>query len=113
MSEPRYTFEHGSYYFMGGDRVVLMADQVAIGFSREDDGLTIVHKHGSPNQIQAWLAEAKRRLIEGGDPKLAESFCMVTFPRAYDVEKINRCLSTTGYLGSLLEVEAGELSGAD
>lgn len=89
-----YTVEYGSYYLRreNGD-VALMTDQVAVAYDVDSYAMM---KHGSPDQVLAWHRENAPKLRH-----IAE-LAVVTFPRGFDVEELNRVLSTSNYLGYLL-----------
>lgn len=89
-----YTVEYGSYYLRreNGD-ARLITDQVAMAFDTESFCML---KHGSPEQVLAWHRENAPKL------RPTTEVAVVTFPRGFDVEVINRILSTSGYLRFVL-----------
>lgn len=96
----RWSFEHGSYYLYGpsGD-IRWMTDQVAIGYDVTSDG-PVIMKHGPPDMVTQWAEQAAARYREAGfEPEVA----VLTLPRGFPAEEINRCIDTAGYLATVLE----------
>jgi hypothetical protein len=108
-----YEKKHGSYY-LRADRysavILLMTDQVAFSYSKQDSGESVMLKHGAPDTVNAWAANARKKYIESGWPEMAQSIEVVILPATFEVEEINRCLDTTCYLGRLLKlIEEGRI----
>lgn len=96
---PRWTHEFGSYYLRGptGD-IRWMTDQVALGYDVTSEG-PVLMKHGPPEMVAEWAKRAAAAYREAGiEPEVA----MLTLPRGFPVDEINRCVSTAGYVGELI-----------
>ena len=108
-----YTLEHGSYYWWPPRDPLshtkleptprVMVDRVTIGYTMSKDGSVVVHKHGEKHHVETWASRSRKQYIEAGFPQVAEEVFVLTFPPRYDVDKINRCLDTVGYLGMLID----------
>lgn len=87
--------------------VAFATNQVAIGYTTFG-GEILFNKHGIPENVNAWAEKTRKKYLESGLSDWAEEIKVVVFPEGYDLEKINRILSTTGYLGILLREEGIE-----
>jgi len=96
-----YSLEFGSYYLKDEHgNVLYMCDQVAFVY---DQKLGCLLKHGSPEDMMKWWREGKKKAAG-----LFEDIRVMALPRGFDVEEINRCLTTTGYVGLLARRLGGE-----
>jgi hypothetical protein len=101
MSDFNYKLNCGQYVLHKGDAPIgPVMDEVAIAFDRENGTL---HKHGSLENVQAWVTKAQQRLREsaaGGLGGFAEQMAndLVIISGKFPVEELNCCLSTTGYV---------------
>jgi hypothetical protein len=101
MSDYQYKLNCGQYVLHNGDTPIgAVMDEVAIAFDRENGTL---HKHGSFENVQAWVTKSQQRLREsaaGGLGDLAEQMAndLAIISGKFPVEELNRCLSTTGYV---------------
>jgi hypothetical protein len=101
-----YKVEYGSYYYVQGTRksflnesgetIILMTDQVAFLFDRETGA---IYKHGSVDTVEKAWSKFRTSRATG----LVANMQKVVFPRGFDPEELNRCLSTSGYILRLLE----------
>jgi hypothetical protein len=101
-----YTLNAGQYVLMHGDSPVgRLLEEVSIALDKVDGTL---HKHGSPESVQRWHAQAQQKLRAGGAFELADSLVVLT--GRFPLEELNRCLSNIGYAGQLyLKAASGEL----
>lgn len=97
----RYSLERGSYYLKDERGNILhMCDQVALAYDRE---LGCLIKHGSPEDVKKWWREGREKAA-----RLFEDIVIVTLPCGFDVEEVNRCITTSGYVGLLAKRLGGE-----
>lgn len=87
-----------------------------IAFAYQDDFAFSPHcvllKQGSPEVVQEWAEAARKTLVDYGAPAIACSIKTIVFPKDFDLEVINRCLSTTGYLDLVVDELNNNLTGA-
>lgn len=104
VSELFYRLEHGSYYLgrLGSDNVVLMADRIALAYSLVDGGAVLM-KHGEPGSVTKWFRDSCLRYRAVGMDQAANDLGCIVLPSGFSVDEINRCLSTSGYIGRLIE----------
>lgn len=92
-----YQLNAGQYVLMQGDTPVgSLLDEVALALDRESGTL---HKHGSAESVSAWLTQARAKFQAVGYRDLANNLVMVC--GKFPLDELNRCLSTTGYVGVL------------
>jgi hypothetical protein len=91
----------GTYYLMEGKRIIHGCDEIAIAFTKEQDGTYILHKHGLPQLVKNWIDLTKQSFKESGFDNIASSFYMIK--GKFPVEDINRILDTTGWIKFFLE----------
>jgi hypothetical protein len=101
-TEPNYRM-NGEHYvlFRGETPVGAPLLEVALAIDTEDGTL---HKHGSPERVASWAQEARARLRERGGP-VGEEWAskIVVATGRFPVEDINRCITTSGYAGTLYQ----------
>jgi hypothetical protein len=116
---PRYEKKFGSYYLMGSPpsalgngRIITMTDIVAIAFDISvSDGSALLLKHGSPTNVEKYVQEYRKRLLNDGDDfsrDLAAAIRSITLSPDFDVEEINHCLHISGYLTVMLRKHCPE-----
>lgn len=98
----QYQLKKGNYHLYdlstpaskatGEHKLRLMTDTVAIAFDRSTGAL---HEHGSPQRIQSWANNTRRRLRAAGAWDSAEDLVVVSGP--LPVDEINKCLAIKGY----------------
>ena len=98
----QYELKKGNYHLYdlstpaskvtGEHKLRLMTDTVAIAFDRSTGTL---HEHGSPQRIQSWATNTRRRLRAAGAWDSAEDLVVVSGP--LPVDEINKCLAIKGY----------------
>jgi hypothetical protein len=94
-----YRLEYGSFYLYENYdadpyRMVLMTDEVAMAY---DPDTYTMFKHGTPEHVREYVETAKKSGI---------IMNIITFSKEYPVEKINKVLSTSGYLRYILNEPA-------
>lgn len=110
-----YEERFGSFYLIeevdpyplvpDGKRMLSMVDQIAVAFDISMGTTPILVKHGSPEQVDAWVREARAKYVALGTAfanEMARGIRMVVFPKDFSLDEINLVLSTSGYLGILL-----------
>lgn len=94
-----WTYEYGSYYLRSGNSIVIMTDEIAVCFDKDN---FVVHKVGNPDDVNRWMVDAQKRVRDYW-PEMAEAFVMMTLPKGFDVEEINRLRNNAQYLPILLK----------
>jgi len=92
----------GSVYLLKDEngRTIYGCDEIAIGYS--DDGHdAILHKHGSKELVEKWAIQTRNAYLKHGIEDLAME--IKVFSGIIPVDKLNRILDTTGYLGIYLK----------
>ena len=96
-----------TYYLEGGQPVLLKGglpytkprDSVGFAFDDSDKDKIILHKHGDPDVVRAWVAESKTKLLASGDPVstgLANDIKFIeisAFPRGFPVMLVNEAIA--------------------
>lgn len=103
-----YELRNGSYYLLGDEinrltndhEILSMSDEVAICFSM-DNGMTCLHKHGSPEKVNKWYEETRKKYIAHGLRHEADSLLIIS--GKFPVEELNKMLDITGYIGSFVK----------
>lgn len=92
-----YQLNAGQYVLMNGaEPVGPLLDEVALALDKDSGTL---HKHGNPESVSAWVAQARAKFKAIGYGDLANNLVMVS--GKVPLDELNRCLSTTGYAGIL------------
>ncbi len=101
-----YSMNAGQYVLMDGDSPVgPPLDDVSIALDKVDGTL---HKHGSPELVQRWHADAQKKLRTVGANDMADDLVVLT--GRFPLDELNKCLSNTNYAGRLyLKAATGEL----
>jgi hypothetical protein len=92
---------------MGGDLepVGRVLDQVSLAIDKAEG---ILHKHGIPDRVSAWHANASKKLRDGGLGEWADNLVVVT--GRFPLEEVNKCLSCMNYAGNFYKrLLAGEI----
>lgn len=96
MSAAHFEHKFGSLYFMSGQSIVYMVDELAISFDQKTWTLL---KHGRPDHVGPWVA--KMRALDP-DSRLFTDLAIVQAPAAsFDVEDLNRMLDISGYMRTM------------
>lgn len=111
---PLYRKELGSFYLMGGpslggrERIIRMTSAVALAFdlSMDDRGHALLLKHGDPADVDKYVQTYRQKLLKEGSPlalEMAAAIRSITLPTDFDVDELNRCIHSSGYLHSMLQ----------
>jgi hypothetical protein len=73
-----------------------LLDEVSLAFDR-DEG--VLHKHGAPAMVEAWQKGTQAKLRASGLTDMADSIVVIT--GRFELDDLNRCLTHTGYVGTL------------
>ena len=105
--EFNYQLNCGQYVLHQGDKPIhRVLDEVSLVFDKECGAL---YKHGAPEAVQKWLTKTQAKFRAGGFDGMAETLVCIT--GRFELDDLNRCLSTTGYVRTLYErLQAGELA---
>lgn len=100
-----YRLNCGQYVLHDGDMPIHEPlDEIAIAFDRQSGTL---HMHGEPEMVEKWLKNAKQRFQAAGFNDMANDLMIIS--GRFELDDLNRCLSTTGYIGRLYErIQRGE-----
>lgn len=102
-----YEIRHGSYYLIqktkpmpainpDGERILSMCEQLSIAFDPVNGHMW---RHGSVESVATWVEQWRAKVIAGEDPLWYVE--VLTFPRGYPVDEINKCLANRSYIGVL------------
>lgn len=98
----QYEIKFGSYYLMDGETILNMCDEVAIGYSyNQDEGYTVLHKHGSPEMVMQWMDKTRGVYLKNEMLDMANELQMVC--GKFPVEELNKIIENTGYLYNFLK----------
>ena len=102
----KYELYMGSYYLMEEKRIVHGCDEIAIAFTKEQDGNYILMKHGDPELVQKWV-DRTRELYKDSLTHTSPDFYMIT--GKFPVEDLNRLIDTSGWVKVFLQKHNIEL----
>ena len=97
------------YVLHYGDNEQIIGEEVAIAFDDpgNDDMMTLL-KHGTKENVSAYLDKVIPRYREAGLPEMADQLKMIS--GKFDVEELNRVIDTTGYLKRFMQKHGIELT---
>jgi hypothetical protein len=113
ISDEPYRYEHdqimGDYVFKRGNRVLFRATSLAVCYSEDtqlfgisgDPTYTLL-KHGESEYVLEHARRLQSAYREAGFPAMA-SEVVVMLSEHWDVEKLNKIISTSGYLGRFIQ----------
>lgn len=97
-----YTKIDGTYNLVDEEGETLFSTkEICVGYSDSPDCGVVMHKHGSPVNVEKWLGDTREKLIGAGHLDMANEFKMIK-SFEFPVDELNRVLDTTGYLGIYL-----------
>lgn len=102
----RYVYENGEYLLTDGDDILYRYEEIAIAFSKDDEGMWTMHKHGSEKHVREWFNKVTKLYRDAGHNDIADDIVMIS--GKFPVEEINRCIDTPGYIKTMckkLELE--------
>lgn len=107
--EVYYNRKKHTYFedFMTCGEILFATNRVAVGYTIHGDDIVFM-KQGRPEDVEQWAEKHRKVYAKGGFPDMALAIRIVVFPEGYDLDKINRILSTSSYLGILLREEGIE-----
>jgi hypothetical protein len=113
MSDEPYRYEHdqimGDYVFRKGDRVLFRATSLAVCYSEDThmfgipgEPIYTLLKHGNSEYVLEHARKLQTAYRDAGLPGMA-SDVIVILSDFWDVETLNKIISTTGYLGRFIQ----------
>jgi hypothetical protein len=109
MSARHYEWNCGQYVLHAdGKPIKAPKDSLALAFDKESGTL---HKHGEPEMVKAWYADAHAKAMAGGYPDLVSA--IVVIEGRFPIDEVNKCLDYTGYASTFYKkLLAGEIQEA-
>jgi hypothetical protein len=113
MSDEQHRYEHdqmmGDYVFKQGNRVLFRATSLAVCYSEDtqifgtsgEPAYTLL-KHGNSDHVLKHARKLQTAYREAGLPAMA-SAVVVILSDLWDVETLNKIISTSGYLGRFIQ----------
>ena len=103
-SEPAYRqTPTGQYvYLVDNQETGPYLNEVALCF---DHSCGTLHKHGSPESVNRWYADARKRLTTAGYPDMADELLVIQGP--FPLEELNRMLQVSGYAKRYFDEQVG------
>ena len=83
------------------DQIHWAGEEIAIAFtfSPDEPGMEgILHKHGSPDKVNAWAEKIRKKFINAGHLDMADEIVVVT--GKIPVEELNKMIDISGYVGT-------------
>lgn len=116
MSDEPYRYEHdqvmGDYVFRKGDRVLFRATSLAVCYSKDTQMFGIpgepiytLLKHGNSEYVLEHARKLQTAYRDAGLPGMA-SEVIVILSDFWEVETLNKIISTSGYLGRFLQEQS-------
>lgn len=119
----KYTHEEdGMYYLLDEFSSILWSGpQVAIGFSYDPENGSILHKHGSPDHVNAWAIATRNSFMRASKnlellkslnyigvdvgPSFYEEMAkqITVVEGVFPIAEIIKCVETEGYIGIFYE----------
>jgi hypothetical protein len=120
MSDEPYRYEHdqimGDYVFRKGNRVLFRATSLAVCYSEDTQifGLPseptyTLLKHGNSEDVLKHARKLQTAYRDAGLPTMA-SEVVVILSDLWDVETLNKIISTSGYLGRFIQEQSNPSS---
>jgi hypothetical protein len=116
MSEETYRYEHdrimGDYVLKQGNRILFRATSVAVCYSEDtqtfgesgEPNYTLL-KHGDSDRVLEHARKIQTAYRDAGFPLMASEVVVILSDR-WDVETLNKILSTSGYLGQFIREQS-------
>jgi len=107
----RYRMEGTEYALVDEEnRIHWAGPEIAVAFSYDQDdekGMRgTLHKHGSPDLVQAWFGKTVAKYRAGGSADLASQIHVVSGP--IPLEELNKMIDISGYVGIWYECNIEE-----
>jgi hypothetical protein len=109
MSNPKFVYGDGLYTYKWDRDVIFTSPSVAIGFTLTS-GLVYpnshiratLHRVGPVDEVKEWFATLMRVFKLTGSRELMDG-TGVLYSSRWNLEELNKLVSTTGYIGVFLE----------
>jgi hypothetical protein len=100
---PLYSYEDGEYvmFYRDNGDVICRMEEVAICFSKDDEDMWTIHKHGTPERVKKYHDEAVQRFRNAGYPDMANDMVMIV--GKFPVDELNHAVETSGYIKRMIE----------
>jgi len=100
---PLYSYEDGEYvlFYRDNGDVLARMPEVAICFSKDEELMWTIHKHGTPERVKKYHDEAVQRFRNAGYPDMANGMVMIT--GKFPVDELNHAIQTSGYIRKMVE----------
>lgn len=120
MSEETYRYEHdqimGDYVLKQGHRILFRATSVAVCYSEDtqtfgesgEPNYTLL-KHGDSERVLEHARKIQTAYRDAGFPLMASGVVVILSDR-WDVETLNKIISTSGYLGRFIREQSNPSS---
>jgi len=116
MSDEPYRYEHdqvmGDYVFRKGDRVLFRATSLAVCYSEDThmfgipgEPIYTLLKHGNSEYVLEHARKLQTAYRDAGLPGMA-SEVIVILSDFWEVETLNKIISTSGYLGRFIQEQS-------
>lgn len=116
LSDEPYRYEHdqimGDYVFKKGDRVLFRATSLAVCYSEDThmfgvpgEPIYSLLKHGNSEYVLEHARKLQTAYRDAGLPGMA-SEVIVILSDFWEVETLNKIISTSGYLGRFLQEQS-------
>lgn len=97
----RYRMEGTEYALVDEhDRIHWAGEEVAVAFTfspDEQDMEGTMHKHGSPEEANAWAEKTRKKLTDAGHSDMANEIIVVS--GKISLEDLNKIIEISGYVG--------------
>ena len=120
MSEETYRYEHdpirGDYVLKQGNRILFRATSLAVCYSEDtqsfgksaEPNYTLL-KHGNEDDVLDHARKIQTAYRDAGFPLMASEVVVILSNR-WDVETLNKIISTSGYLGRFITEQSNPSS---
>lgn len=95
-----YRLVDGLYHLARSETTIYKGKEVAVAFSH-DGVFAVMHTHGSPSVVRAWLQDAQNTIRQTSFPEFADEFHMIVSDQ-WNVDDLNNILNNTSFLDRFL-----------
>jgi hypothetical protein len=96
-----YTQESDGRYLLHDDRDRVQTAHYGVAIAFDSDNYSLL-KHGDPEKVNAWVVDYRKQLKDQGLGDIANSLCVIESSE-WDLEELNKALSTSGYMQFILK----------
>lgn len=98
-----YTKDQDGYKLHGGpgSDEAPPTKEIAILYSLTEGGRSVLHKHGSPANVQRHFDRMRTAFVAAGFTDMASELRMITSDKL-PVEELNKCLDICDYVGRMV-----------